>query len=546
MLDSVNANGSVSFSAVSTLGMIGNEAYSTSLTYPATVNQVIAEFSEAVSLMGLSGTGSITKPITGTKRDVLGTIAGLLGGFVTESNTGSIVIAKYGSGGSASIAPFRSLSLPEFRKTSFNVTGIHITVTEAYEDEEGQEIPEVYFETGTPVIFQTNPWMTQALFNSMASNFVGMSFDLATVDISLGDPRLEAWDKIVVTDLSGSTHTVHCFEIVHTFDGGFSTEVIAEVDSSESSSTNVKGAIQKFVERLDTDVMAAYNAAAQANNMLVQMEDAAEAAGTTLEGIYADAEQAHGLLEEMQDAAGEAGTTLTQIYQDAADARLSSDIASDYANSALNQLGIVQDVVGVLDLLSKNGTYELTQDTEVVGGKWYFTRSGTSPNYVYAVVSTPSGNPNAQGWYELTGIKEAVQNYLVSRLAVTSEGLWIQDPNMETKILLSPDQGIVLHGTDGEEVGRYGETAQIGKSSGFHIEIDGTELGFYQGPNTPDKRNRVAYISNRQLYITQSVVLQQMDLGTPVNQGGLGQWSWKVHPNGENPSRNNLNLKWMG
>lgn len=54
----------------------------------------------------------------------------------------------------------------------------------------------------------------------------------------------------------------------------------------------------------------------------------------------------------------------------------------------------------------------------------------------------------------------------------------------------------------------------------------------------------VAYISNQQLYITQSVVLQQMDLGIPASDGGDGQWSWKVHKNAN--GQNNLNLKWIG
>lgn len=83
-------------------------------------------------------------------------------------------------------------------------------------------------------------------------------------------------------------------------------------------------------------------------------------------------------------------------------------------------------------------------------------------------------------------------------------------------------------------------TVYVGDQSNFHVRINGTELGFYQ------RAQRVAYINNNQLYITQSVVLQQMDLGIPVANGGLGQWSWKVHPNGQNPSRNNLNLKWIG
>ena len=111
---------------------------------------------------------------------------------------------------------------------------------------------------------------------------------------------------------------------------------------------------------------------------------------------------------------------------------------------------------------------------------------------------------------------------------------------MQTKILLSATDGVVLYGPNGTIIGKYGSTAQIGDSAGFHIEMDGTELGFYQASR------KVAYISNNQLYITQSVVLQQMDLGITVNDGGLGQWSWKVHANGDNPARNNLNLKWIG
>lgn len=159
--------------------------------------------------------------------------------------------------------------------------------------------------------------------------------------------------------------------------------------------------------------------------------------------------------------------------------------------------------------------------------------------YSYAVVTNPV-IADIANYYEIVSIDEAVQDYVVSRLAVTSAGLWVQDPNMNTKILLSSTDGVVIYGPTGTIIGKYGSTAQVGDASSFHIEMDGTELGFYQGSQ------RVAYINNNQLYITQSVVLQQMDLGTPVASGGLGQWSWKVHPNGQNPSRNNLNLKWIG
>ena len=132
---------------------------------------------------------------------------------------------------------------------------------------------------------------------------------------------------------------------------------------------------------------------------------------------------------------------------------------------------------------------------------------------------------------------------MATHLALTDDGLWLQADGSNARIRISTEvgnEGLILYGTDGNQIAKYGSNTVIGNSAGFHIEMDGTELGFYQGAR------KVAYISNNQLYITQSVVLQQMDLGTPVNNDGLGQWSWKVHANGETPSRNNLNLKWIG
>lgn len=306
---------------------------------------------------------------------------------------------------------------------------------------------------------------------------------------------------------------------------------------------------------------------------------------TSVKAIKDATDESASLLESMRQSAEDAGTTLTGIYADAESAKSSAGVAYTSAEIAQTQLSIVENVVGVLDLLSKNGTYDLTTDTNPIEGKWYFTRSGTSPDYVYSVVNgtigyeylktkdtvidpiktyyeydsvldeyveveTPvladignyyeySNSPYLYGYYELTGVDEAVQNYVSSQLVVDGSGLWLKTAGMQTKVLLSATDGVVLYGTDGKVIGKYGSTAQIGDSDSFHIEMDGTELGFYDGGN------KVAYISNQQLYITQSVVLQQMDLGTMEIDGGLGQWSWKIHPNGVD-GKNNLNLKWVG
>lgn len=310
------------------------------------------------------------------------------------------------------------------------------------------------------------------------------------------------------------------------------------------------------------DSLPTYAAIVTANNTsaISQLEDGLLIVSTAAAQAQSDADTAKSAAISAQADAGDAliaaGNAVTQagnaktaadnaasaaaLAQSSADAAsIQASAAGIYANSALEQIGIIQDVVGVLDLLSTNANYQLTADTEVQPGKWYFTRSGTSPDYVYTVVTNPV-DADLGTYYEITSIDQAVESYVTSRLAVTSDGLWIQDPGMATKILLSSTDGVVLYGPNGSIIGKYGATAQVGDAAGFHIEIDGSELAFYQADR------KVAYISNQQLYITQSVVLQQMDLGITVNDGGLGQWSWKVHPNGATPSRNNLNLKWIG
>ena len=272
---------------------------------------------------------------------------------------------------------------------------------------------------------------------------------------------------------------------------GSTPTLVMHVESSEKGAKAVS---------VGSDVRAAYNKEA------IALVGEARAIAVDAQAL---ANTATGLLADMQEAATEAGTTLTRIYQDAADAQTSADnaassarsaqndanVANIYANSALDQLGIVQNIVGVLDLLQKHGNYKLTTDTEVRGGKWYFTRSGTDPNYTYSVVNGPTGDPSSNGWYELTGIDEAIQNYVSSQLVVDDAGLWLKTAGMQTKVLLSSTEGVVLYGSEGVPIGKYGATAQIGDPTGFHIEIDGQEIGFY------NYNNRVAYIRSNELYI---------------------------------------------
>ena len=135
----------------------------------------------------------------------------------------------------------------------------------------------------------------------------------------------------------------------------------------------------------------------------------------------------------------------------------------------------------------ENGQLAKYGASAIIGDENDFHITVTS-NY-YASIFNPTGNPSAQGWYELDG-----NEYVLTEDTTVATG--------KTYYRREP------------------------------------RLSFYR-----NAENEVDYISGKKLYITQSVVLQQMDVGMPTSEGGLGQWSWKVH---EVNDMNNLYLKWLG
>lgn len=235
------------------------------------------------------------------------------------------------------------------------------------------------------------------------------------------------------------------------------------------------------VEAVERATQVANEAAANAVQSAGEAAVAAQDAKDTAESVHGIAEQA---------------------VEDAKDAADAADSARGSASLALNQLDIIENVVGVLDLLSKNGTYQRTKDTTVMDGKWYFTQTGTPPTY--QVVSNPTGDPSAQGWYELTGIHQAVQNYVSSHLVLDNNGLWLQTDTSNAKLFLSSTEGVVLYGAGGTPVAKYGTDTLIGDyttANGFYIKLDSTknEIGFYNGAN------KVAYMNASQLYVANSL-----------------------------------------
>ena len=159
------------------------------------------------------------------------------------------------------------------------------------------------------------------------------------------------------------------------------------------------------------------------------------------------------------------------------DAKASAIAANIASNSALTQLSVVEDVASVLTWISEHGTYKPSEDTAVISGKLYFTRSGTDPDYEYNIIRNPTGDPSdpeRQGgrYYEIDTLgDESVSNYISSHLALTNAGLWVINDNNSYKILLAGGQNAGMHIYDeyGNLVVTYGESIEFSDSKVFHI-----------------------------------------------------------------------------
>lgn len=199
----------------------------------------------------------------------------------------------------------------------------------------------------------------------------------------------------------------------------------------------------------------------------------------TAESAQQNATRAFEAAESAEQDAVRAQVAADRAETEAARAYTEAERATGYANDSLAQLGVVEDVVGTLNWISTHATYKLTEDTEVHAGKWYFTKSGNT----YNVVVNPTGNPSAQGWYEIDTIDEAVANYVSSHLALTDAGLWVTKDGQAYKILLAND-GMKVYDNTGHLVSTFGESITFDSSRAQYIGSDTTYIVFDPTTNT--------------------------------------------------------------
>lgn len=219
-----------------------------------------------VSLQGISGsTTALTTNLSNfTCYEVLQILAGVTGGYATETAGGEVLLAAFGSGSTVATSAERMIALPSFAENDFAVQSVKVIVQESTDLPDGTSSEEISFVypagTVVPSLTVTNPFMTEALFEDcFAENVVGYTFRAADVPLTMGDPRLEAPDILAIS-ADGSTYSVPCHTMLHRFDGGVNTEII----SADELEKDDGFAAQRPLASLFADVSAASAAAASA------------------------------------------------------------------------------------------------------------------------------------------------------------------------------------------------------------------------------------------------------------------------------------------
>lgn len=251
--------------------------------------------------------------------------------------------------------------------------------------------------------------------------------------------------------------------------------------------------------------------------MSVDIKAQNEKALASVKAIYDAAEQAKADAIRAKDAADDAADAAELADEKAGEAKASALVAGRAADGALTQLSVVEDVVGVLSWIAKHGTYSRTQDSAIVPGKHYFTKDGD----VYSLVVNPASDPAQAGYYELTGVDEAVTNYVASHLALTDQGLWVTKDNNAYKILLASD-GMYVYDSDGLPVALFGESIEFSSTRPQYIGGEDAFIIFYDSDDDgiPDAINiggsSVTIMGNKRL----SDILTNLDISTRQTADG--------------------------
>ena len=186
---------------------------------------------------------SIKVPKGYSCREVLSYVAQLYGAFAVCIRRGQIELHTYVDS-DYKVKTSRYWGNFEHNDYAFDVSKF---VCFTGQDKNGKSIS-IFSGSGARSVSFSNPFMTQTVLNNILASFKNFSYMPGTLKM-LGDPRLDPWDILTVTDLSGNTYKVPIMKLDWEYDGGLTYLVEAVGLSEEETNADYKGPQTKEMER---------------------------------------------------------------------------------------------------------------------------------------------------------------------------------------------------------------------------------------------------------------------------------------------------------
>lgn len=221
--------------------------YTSSLTYPTTSDNILEEISKktGVAFAVTQNPIKITKAPAGyTCREVVGFLAGLYGLSAVENRSGAIEFKWYSSSDVKDIGLGKTYEFKKDSQVDYSLDKIRCIVSADKEVTAGSGVRQVEMQ---------NPYMTQVRIDSIYESRKGFRYRPGTVSF-LGDIRLDSWDVVTLTDLSG-TYRMPVMELITEYDGGVKSEITAPADT-EAETSEFRGPMQLNLDRLYTELLA--------------------------------------------------------------------------------------------------------------------------------------------------------------------------------------------------------------------------------------------------------------------------------------------------
>ena len=236
-------------------------------TYTPTVSSgatVAAVLSDVAAQCGLTlatlpaaaSTTNVVGDLTGkTCRDMVGYLAALVGCNALIDRDGKLALRWFADSG-------QSYSPSDYYNAGLSIDGtstlaciraeVETTTTDA--DGNTSVTTNTYTTGGTGVgISIQNPYMTQAILDTVWASIGGLEYTVGSCDIFHG-LLIEPGDLVTITDKAGVAHTLAVMSLTMTIDGGCKTTLRATGESTTDASAAMQGSLGGKVSQLVVDL----------------------------------------------------------------------------------------------------------------------------------------------------------------------------------------------------------------------------------------------------------------------------------------------------